>query len=170
MVGLLLLAAQNSIPVGWHDELATPGLWVPLDGGTQPIVRIPRASHIELRFAPQTADWPYQFQWGGVRRFISFDPRRHPVIIARVTDVQGYAHLEIEDERGRGLRSSAVQSPGYVRLDMPADKSMQRYELRLIGGGPNSGASVTYDWVRCTTAQGAARMIADPNARVVIDP
>ena len=95
---------------------------------------------------------------------------KYPYLGAQVTDIYaGYAHMDIDvlDADGKPyktIRSNTLQSPGisFVNLKDHLDPATYNLQLRLIVGGPNSGCSATYNWIRFTTLEDAERMMSYP--------
>jgi hypothetical protein len=101
--------------------------------------------------------WPYAYQWSGARRTIQLDVAHYPRLVADVPEVSSgsYAHFELSvldanDREVKNLRSASVTEPGQIDFDLSKDllPAIYKIDLRLIVGGSNNGASVTYRWVR----------------------
>lgn len=150
---------SDPIRVGWRDEMNIRNSWRPLDVDNKPVVTFPKHGAMRLALGKVPNDWPYTYQWSGVRRRAVVDIARYPYLSASVTDLQGYAHMDIEvlDAAGKnvkGFRSSTLQADGvcYVDLTGQLDPAVYTMEIRLIIGGPNEGCRGTYNWVRFTSA------------------
>lgn len=168
-------AASPALPVGWNDEMITLSSWRDL-GGNRPQSWLREGGGLALRL-PQVPDgWPYQYQWGGVTREAIVDLGRYPVLLARVDDVHGYAHLDLEERATdgtpvRGRRTGALTAPGLIRFDLGDEaKNARRLTLRLIVGGPNEGATATYRWVRFVSRETADLIERNPDVRVHFVP
>jgi hypothetical protein len=118
-------------------------------------VNVPAKGAMILSLGQVPNGWPYTFQWSGVTQDANVDVAKYPVLMARLLWVEGYAHMDIDvlDASGKAVktfRSSTVNGPGLSTIDFRGqlDPAIYRLRLRLIVGGPNSGCSATYDWVR----------------------
>lgn len=170
-------ADPSQIVVGWLDEMDNRYNWAPLQMENRAFVAVPTPGTLFLGLDHTPPNWPYQFQWSGVTRDAYVDIARFPVATARVTQVQGYAHLDIQVIGPKGdvvntLRTTTLTSPGISRLDL--SKSLPagsyRFHIRLIVGGPNEGCCATYDWLRFVTAKDADFLAKHPdwtNVRLV---
>ena len=174
---LLLQRPAAAVRVGWNDELNSVRGWKALEVENRPSISQPKRGAVLLSLSPKGADWPYEFQWSGITRDAKVDIARFPVLTARVRDVHGYAHLDIEvlDAEGKalkGFRSTTVTTEGLSTIDLgqSLDPAVYTLRLRLIVGGPNAGCDVTYDWVRFTNRADAEFLAANPTwQRVVRD-
>lgn len=146
------------VKVGWHDELNRTSKWMRLEGDNPAKVTAPVRGAMQLELGHRPSGWPHEYQWSGVAREARVDIARFPVLAARVREVQGYAHLDVEvlDAHGKArkaFRSSTVKGEGVCVYDFSKelDPAVYTLRLRLIVGGPNQGCKATYDWVRFTT-------------------
>ena len=160
-------ALQDPIRMGWHDELNDLKPWRILPVENRPRMTAPVRGALRLVLAKVPEGWPYTYQWSGVQREASVDIGRHPFFSAHVSQVQGYAHVDIEvlDREGKAVknfRTSSVQASGvcFIDLSKDLDPAIYRLRLRLIVGGPNEGCSVTYNWVRFTSSKDGQRLLA----------
>lgn len=167
---LTTVALQDPIKLGWHDELNDARAWRVLAVENIPKVSTPVRGALRLSLAKVKEGWPYTFQWSGVQREATVDMSRHPFLTASVTDVVGYAHLDIEvlDREGKAVktfRTSTLQTAGvcFVDLGKDLDPAIYRLRLRLIVGGTNDGCSATYKWVRFTNKTDGERLITNPD-------
>jgi hypothetical protein len=145
---------------GWHDEMNDLSAWKPLEGINEPDVFAARSGAMTLRMPHVPAGFPYSYQWGGVTRRASVDLGAYPVLVAYVSRLQqgSYAHLDLEerDYAGKPVRTlrtpmlQGKQDKGLIILDVGKEwgKETRRVHLRLIVGGPLSGAACEYAWVR----------------------
>lgn len=180
LVALLAMAGQRPsappdsshpvIPVGRHDELWAARAWGPLAMENKAHVSVPKHGRLFLWLDHVPEGWPYTFQWSGVTRDARVDLARFPVLMARVEQVKGYAHLDIDvlDAAGKSvktLRSSTLNDPGISTIDLSKalDPAVYSLRLRLIVGGDNTGCSATYDWVRFVSPADAPFLIQHPD-------
>lgn len=140
---------------GWRDELDDPRLWQPLAGVNAAIAAPGRRGALKLRMPPAREGFPHSYQWGGVTRTATVDLERYPVLVASIRSVGegSYAHLDVEERVGlarASVRTPAVHGPGLSVLDLGKEWGPRRgrVHLRLIVGGPLSGASAEYAWIR----------------------
>ena len=156
--------------VGWHDELDTRSRWSPLKMENHAFTAspVPGTLFLGLDHVPQ--NWPYLFQWSGVSQDAGVDLGNYPVLMARVPQVQGYAHLDIDvlGEAGEvlnTLRTTTLTKPGISTLDLGASLPAKYTQLRirLIVGGPNDGCCATYNWVRFVSRPDAVFLTAHPD-------
>ena len=96
------------------------------------------------------------------------DIARFPNLIASITEVSGYAHLDVDvlDDKGKAvktLRSPTLTSPGVsaINLRESLDPAVYQLRVRMIVGGPNAGCSASYDWLRFV---GKTSLSATPKA------
>ena len=164
------------VGVGWHDEMNEPGRWQPAGAGIEPDVFSARRGRVTLRLPHVPEGFPHAYQWGGVTRRADVDLGRYPVLVAYVSGVRegSYAHLDLEerDYGGRpvrALRTPTLRGPGLTVLDVGREwgPETRRMHLRLIVGGPLSGASCEYSWVRFVRREDVPRLEADLAARKV---
>lgn len=167
--GLVLFAALAStqrshvhrpVVIGWHDEFNDVRSWRPLDVDNKAYVTSLKPGTVHLWLERVPSDWPFAFQWSGVTREAPVDIERFPILLARVTTVQGYAHMDIdvlnhEGQAIKTVRSSTLVSPGVSEVDLSRDLALNDHNVRvrLIVGGENTGCSATYDWVRFVAAK-----------------
>ncbi|AIE84579.1 hypothetical protein OP10G_1211 [Fimbriimonas ginsengisoli Gsoil 348] len=156
--------------VGWHDEMDSRDQWGALDMENKAFTAAPTKGTIFLGLDRAPANWPYGYQWSGVTRDLYVDVARFPMLMARVIQVQGYAHLDIDvlDAKSKAintLRSNTLTAPGISSIDLgrllPPGQAHLR--LRLIVGGPNEGCCATYDWVRFVNKVDADFLTKDPD-------
>ncbi|HTE20022.1 MAG TPA: hypothetical protein VK689_16785 [Armatimonadota bacterium] len=169
-------ADRVKLAAGWRDEMGEPRKWGPIGAGIAPEVFVARAGIVGLRL-PQAPDgFPYPYQWGGVTRRVNVDLGRYPMLVAYVSRVQdgSYAHLDVEERARDGrpirtLRTPTLHAPGLIVLDVGREWGPQtrRMHLRLIAGGPLSGASCEYDWVGFVRREDIPRLQAQLSAREV---
>ena len=164
---------QALIGSSWHDEMNHPSDWKHLAIGNKPSLGYYLPGKLKLTLGRVPSDWPYQYQWSGVTRRAEVDIARGPFLSAYVPEVNGYAHLDVDvlSDSGKVLktfRSSTLQSPGVCTLDLSNSVMAGTYtfQIRLIVGGPNSGCSATYDWVRFSSVKDGERMKAHPELRI----
>ena len=148
-VPFLLLASQGAdarppehrlgawIRVGWNDELNSPRAWSPLAMENKATVLQPKQGALKLVLGITPAGWPYQYQWSGVSRDATVDVARFPVVSARVKDVRGYAHLDIDvlDASGKAVktvRTVALNADGITSVDLGQTLDPATYSLRFI--------------------------------------
>lgn len=177
LLGILPVAAQSPLPpikVGWSDEMNIRNSYLHLEIDRKPTMTFPRHGAMRLELGKVPSDWPYTYQWSGVRQRAVVDIARFPFLTASVTDLQGYAHMDIDvlDAAGRkvkGFRSSTLQSNGvsYVDLTAQLDPAVYTLEIRLIIGGPNNGCRGTYNWVRFTSPEDGQRLQQAPSTRIL---
>jgi len=165
------------IAVGWHDEMDNRVRWKPLATDNKAFVAVPTPDVIFLGLDTVPQNWPYTYQWSGVQQDARVDIARFPVVSAYLTQVQGYAYLDIDvlDSGGKvsqTVRTPTLTSPGVATLDLGKDLSpaVYSFRIRLIVGGPNSGCCATYKWVRFTTTREADYLSRHPAYKVVDRP
>ena len=148
--------------------------WRPLEVENKPTVTFPKHGAMRLELGKVPTDWPYTYQWSGVRRRATVDISRYPFLSARVADLHGYAHLDIDvlDAAGKkvkGIRSSTLQADGvsFVDLTSQLDPATYTLEIRLIIGGPTDGCWGTYNWVRFTSFSDGERLQQAPDTKNV---
>lgn len=160
--------------VGWQDEMDSRYNWSPINMENKAFVAQPTKSKLFLGLDKVPANWPYQYQWSGVTRDLEIDSSQYPVLMARVSQVQGYAHLDLELIGKNGaventIRTSTLTVSGLAQVDLrnsiPA--GIRRLRVRLIVGGPNEGCCATYDWVRFVTPEDAAFLEKNPDWQYV---
>lgn len=147
---------QSQAKIGTRDELTRIGKWGQIGVGRKATVAS-RKGLLRLSLSHVPKDWPYEYQWGGVGREMSVDVRKFPILTAKVSELRGYAHMDIDvlDAKGKpvkSIRSSGLQGAGTTSADLSTilDPAIYRVRVRLIVGGPNEGCYATYDWVRFT--------------------
>ena len=148
-----------------------------------------RLGDVRLSLGQVPANWPYAYQWSGLKRDLRVEVDRYPVLMALVTHVQGYAHLDIDvlDANGRAVRTlrsstlnvstlpkaaagSGLEGPrsskpeilsGVVEADLGKEllPGTYRLQVRLIVGGDNSGCSAEYHWLRFVATKDAQRLL-----------
>lgn len=156
---LLIPLALQVISVGWHDEFNANQTWKPLVTENSLHSRATFGS-LALSLNQVPKNWPYEYQWNGVTADVKVNLLKYPVLMARVDNLQGYAHVDLDvlDGKGKSLisyRSSTLTSSGIAIFDTKNNFMAGTYDLRLrlILGGPNSGCSATYKWVRFVAAK-----------------
>lgn len=179
LLPILLLTGQASsqrpgrapVMVGWSDELNHVTDWSPLRNGNDPKMSVPIKGALRLTMAPVPENWPYEYQWGGVARRAKVDIGNFPVLSARVSELLGgYAHVAVDvlDPKGqvkKSFSSTPLQAGGVTSLDLGAvlDPAIYNLQIRLIIGGSNKGCWGTYNWIRFTSANDAARLKEQPD-------
>ena len=168
------------LTVGWHDEMNDFSAWQPLGGENEPDVFATRLGAMTLRLPHVSEGFPHTYQWGGVTRRAGVDLSRYPVLVAYVSRVQdgSYAHLDLEERNHAGrpvrsLRTPVLQGRGLSILDVGQAWGTQtrRIHLRLIVGGPLSGASCEYAWVRFVRREDVPELQARSSGRqVTLEP
>ena len=150
--------------------------WQPLNMENKAFVEQPVPGKLFLGLAQVPPSWPYTFQWSGLSQNLSLDVAHYPVLIAKVDQVHGYAHMDIDvlDSAGhatRTLRSSTLNAPGLSEIDLgkELEPAVYRLQFRIIVGGENSGCSATYDWVRVVNREDAALLRAHPEYSRIMD-
>jgi hypothetical protein len=163
-------SSPKFISVGWNDELNHPDRWSPLSIDNKAKVEASKKGRLTLSLGQRPADWPYTYQWSGVQQKLHVDLARFPVVAARLNQVTGYAHLDIDvlDAAGKvvkGFRSTTLDGPGVVWTDLSKslDPAIYTLNLRLIVGGDNSGCSVAYDWVRFVSVTDGPFLLEHPD-------
>lgn len=161
---------RRTVFVGWHDEMDSRSPWGPLNMQNKAFVAQPAPGTLFLGLDHVPADWPYAFQWSGVTQDANVDIARFPVLLARVRQVQGYAHLDVDVLGAKGevvntLRSSTLNGSGLSTIDLSKvlTPTFYRLRLRLIVGGPNEGCCATYDWVRFVDKGDAEFLTLNPD-------
>ena len=172
---LLPVAVQSPLPpitVGWSDEMNIRNSWRHLEIDHKPTMTFPKHGAMRLELSKVPSDWPYTYQWSGVRQRAVVDIVHFPFLTSSVTDLQGYAHMDIDvlDAAGKkvkGFRSSTLQSDGVSFVDLAGqlDPAAYTMEIRLIIGGPNEGCRGTYNWVRFTSPEDGQRLQQAPNTK-----
>ena len=165
---------EHTILVGWHDEMDARSHWGPLNMENRAFVATPFKNTIFLGLDQVPPNWPYQFQWSGVTQDAYDDLARFPILMARVSQVQGYAHLDIDVIGPKGnvantVRSNALNDPGLTQIDLGKALSpdTSHFRIRLIVGGPNSGCCATYTWIRFVSRRDAMFLGDHPDWRRV---
>ena len=166
------------IQIGWHDEFCNLASWHALNMDNKAIIELASPGQLKLLLGQVPRDWPYAFQWSGIKQNIQADVAHFPVLMAYVGTVHGYAHLDVDvldadNKPVKTLRSSTINTstsssvlPGYghgsrldslpriaagvsvVDLGKELLPSVYNLQIRLIVGGDNSGCKTTYHWVR----------------------
>ncbi len=151
--------------MGWHDEMDRASRWKTASPGRPALAKCIDRGTVQLSLAHVPGGWPYEYQWSGVTRDAKVDISRFPVLMARVTKVHGYAHMDIEvldanKQVYKSFRASTLQNPGLTMIDFSKqlDPAIYTLRLRLIVGGPNEGCDATYDWVRFVSSQDADKL------------
>jgi hypothetical protein len=178
--------SQPPLDIGWHDDFDRQGAWQPLDMENRADERLLRPGTLRLSLKHVPDGWPYAYQWSGLKTNILADVARYPVLMAYVTHVHGYAHLDIDvldadDHPVKTMRSSTINvstlkdsgeageiPEGLVVADLGKELLPANYhlQLRLIVGGANSGCSAEYRWIRFVARKDADRLADHPNIRV----
>lgn len=153
----LLFAPPVPKPYAWHDEMDTPSLWAPLGSQNDPVPSTEVPGILTLTMPQVPIGYPHNYQWGAVTRTVAIDTEKTPWLVAGVPRLSdgGYAHLDIEmrDYEGKvikGARSNRLQGRGLASVNLKSEfgAGLLRLTVRLIVGGPNSGAFCDYDFVR----------------------
>lgn len=161
---------RRTVYVGWHDEMESRSYWGPLNMQNKAFVAQPTKGTLFLGLDQVPDNWHYEYQWSGLTREANVNVASYPILMARVRQVQGYAHLDIDILGAKGevvetVRSSTLNAPGLSTIDLgphlPA--GYHRLRLRLIVGGPNQGCCATYDWVRFVNKSDAAFLTLHPD-------
>jgi hypothetical protein len=157
MVTLLLATLLCQTPaIGFRDEMKSVVPWTIYNRDRAPAMTITRKG-LKMTLGHVPAGWPYEYQWSGARRTIKLDVAHYGRLVADVPAVSpgSYAHLELsildaQGKEAKNLRSESVTEPGQIDFDLSTQLVPATYtiDLRLIVGGRNEGASVTYRWVR----------------------
>ncbi len=161
---------RRTVFVGWHDEMDSRSNWSTLDMQNKAFVAQPIPGTVFLGLDRVPANWPYSYQWSGVTQVANVDVARYPILMSRVRQVQGYAHLDIDVLGPKGevintLRSATLNNPGLSTIDLSQvlAPAFYRLRLRLIVGGPNEGCCATYDWVRFVDKGDAEFLTLNPD-------
>lgn len=164
------------IHVGWHDEFNKVSAWTPLAVDNKPKVSAPVSGAVKLELDKVPDGWPYEYQWSAVERVATVDIARHPYLSANVSQVSGYAHLDIDvldasNNAVKSFRSTTLQAAGVAFVDFKnqLDPAIYRLRIRLIVGGPNEGCSATYNWIRFTSAADGERLQQNPNRYKLVE-
>ncbi len=159
----------QSGPIGWHDEMNRQYEWTHLSSSNKPDLDWSKPGFLGLTLHHVPRGWPYQYQWSGVTKTVEINVVENPILSAHVSELKGYAHLDIDvlDDKGKTLiqlRSNTLQSPGTcsVKLGEHVFPGTYSFRIRLIVGGPNEGCSATYDWIRGTTKDDDKQLIDYP--------
>ncbi len=169
---------QTAKPVScrWRDEFDHPSEWKHIAASNKPSLDWSRPGKLGLTLPHVPRDWPYQYQWAALTKTVTLDMTAAPFLTARVTELKGYAHLDIDfmsnDKVLSQLRSSTIESPGVMWLDM-SDRvfpGTYTFRIRIVAGGPNEGCNAMYDWLRLTSVEDGKRLLADPNVLTVTGP
>lgn len=159
----------RSIVLGWHDEFDSRRSWAHLavENKAKAAQLAKGTIHLWLEHVP--SNWPYEFQWSGVTRQVRNDIGGFPILMTRVTELQGYTHLDIDalDNEGQTLktfRSPTLTSPGVSSLDLSRElpPKLTKLRIRMIVGGSNAGCSVTYDWLRFVNPKDEQFLLKNP--------
>ena len=160
----------GTITVGWNDEMDTRSSWSPLRVENKAFVATPTNGTLFLGLDQVPPNWPYQYQWSGVSQDAYVDLAKFPVLQARLLQVQGYAHLDIDvvDPDGHvsnTLRTTTLNNEGISTLDFRGSlkPGYYHFRLRLIIGGQNSGCCSTFDWVRFSAPRDADFFVRHPD-------
>jgi hypothetical protein len=164
------LPHQKVVTVGWHDEMDSRSNWGGLNVQNKAFVATPAKGTLFLGLNRVPPNWPYQYQWSGVTQDATVDLAHFPVLMARTTQIQGYAHLDIDVLGQRGevlntLRTSTLNKPGLsvINLSKQVTPGLHKLRLRLIVGGSNDGCCATYDWVRFVSQADAEFLTKHPD-------
>lgn len=164
---------HGPVLLGWNDEFDKSNSWTALNAQNKVGV-VADKGKLKLVLGPVPSDWPYQYQWSGLERVLRIDIARYPYLIAKVDTVSGYAHLDIEaldagNKPFKSLRASILQSPGISSIDLSQDLDPAIYSLRirLIVGGPNTGCSALYDWIRFTSVKDGKFLLKNPDYSII---
>ena len=168
--------ANWPLEVGWHDELDNSSNWKHLIIDNKPKLAVPNPGTLRLTLGQVPAGWPYEYQWSGVTRRVQIDIAKTLFLGAYVCELPaGYAHMDIDvlDAVGKPIKTiriNTLQNPGvsFVNLRDSLEPGTYNLQLRLIVGGPNSGCSATYDWIRFSDMANGARMTANPNLPLAV--
>src|SRR5512138_348709 len=88
--------ARGPVHIGWHDEFGSAQAWDALNVENKAHVKLESPGNLVLSLGQVPSGWPYTFQWSGLKRNVHADIGRHPVLMAYVERIQGYAHLDID--------------------------------------------------------------------------
>ncbi|MDR3689264.1 MAG: hypothetical protein P4L46_07795 [Fimbriimonas sp.] len=184
--------SRPPIQLGWHDELRNVNRWRPLDMDNKAKCEIIAAGNVRLSLGHVPEGWPYGFQWSGLKRNVTADVARFPVLMAFVGPVRGYAHLDVDvlDADGKAvktIRSNTVNVTAVKRSSMPGMEgaNSDRFQvpagvlqcelakellpatysmqIRMIVGGGNGGCSATYHWIGFVAQKDAEWLADHPN-------
>ncbi len=151
-----------------------PRNWAPLAVENRAKVSSAHKGQLDLRLGHVPDGWPYAYQWSGVSQDFKLDVSRYSVLVARVSSLKGYAHLDVDvlDQNGKpfkAIRSSTLQQPGVAVADLGTilDPAVYRVRVRLILGGPNDGCNATYNWIRAIRPADLPKLIAEPDRQSV---
>lgn len=160
--------ASHSAQFGWHDELNRQYEWTHLATSNKPDLDWSKPGLLGMTLHHVPRGWPYQYQWSGVTKTVEINVAENPILSARVSELKGYAHLDIDVLDGHNkillqLRSNTLQSPGIcsVKLSERIFPGTYSFRIRLIVGGPNEGCSATYDWIRGSSEKDAKQFGSD---------
>ena len=187
--------SRPPILIGWHDEFSRLRDWRALDMDNRARAELISSHSLRLSLGPTPPKWPYAYQWSGLKRDVTADVARYPVVMAFVGHIHGYAHLDIDvlDAEGhpvKTMRSStlnidAIPRPACAGFPGPASRPVEiesgvvvadlskellpatySLEVRLIVGGPNAGCYAMYHWLRFVAEKDARWLAEFPGARV----
>ena len=171
---IALPSNERTIFVGWNDEMDYRLRWSPLNMENRAFTATPTPGTLFLGLDHVPANWPYEYQWSGVSQDVGVNVAKFPILMARVSQVQGYAHLDIDVLGSKGqvlmtLRTSTLNAPGLSTLDLSHTFFPDNYHLRLrlIVGGTNDGCSATYNWVRFVSKSDSDFLQSHPDWRNV---
>lgn len=166
--------SARAVLVGWHDEMNEPRRWQPIVGDVKLQMSSPKFGLISLNLGPVSQSWPYEYQWSGATQVADVDVASFPILMARVGNVEGYAHLDVEvlDAAGnafKNLRSTSLTKPGIVRLNLSEELDPATYHirLRLIVGGSNSGCTANYTWLRFVAPADEEFLVQHPDYQTI---
>lgn len=155
--------------LGWNDEFDYVEPWRVLESSNKAGV-VSEVGHSKLVLGPVPEGWPYEYQWSGIQREVRIDVAQYPYLIAKVDNVLGYAHVDIDvldaaKNPVKGLRASTLQTSGlsWIDLSQELDPAVYTLRIRLIVGGSNAGCSVSYDWLRFTSPEDGKILLAHPD-------
>jgi len=75
--------------MGWHDEFSSVRRWLPISMQNKAGVNLQSRGNLILSLGQVPQDWPYQYQWSGLKRNIEVDISRYSVLMAYVSPIQG---------------------------------------------------------------------------------
>ncbi len=164
---------QGPIMLGWNDEFNSSSQWHSLEVDNRVGVAEGKGK-VKLVLGPVPKDWPWQYQWSGLQQDIRIDISRYSYLLAKVDDIYGYAHLDIEvlnaeKKPVKSFRTSTLQKAGisFIDLSSQLDPAVYSLRIRLIVGGANTGCSATYDWIRFTSSADGPFLQAHPDYSAV---
>ncbi len=164
---------RGPVMLGWNDECDYTENWAPLAADNK-AGTVADKGLLKLMLGPVPGDWPYEYQWSGVQRDVRIDVARYPYALAKIDKLSGYAHMDIDvlDANGdavKSFRATTLQEAGVSSIDLSKqlDPAIYRLRVRLIVGGPNSGCSAAYDWLRFTSSEDGEFLRKNPGYEFV---